>query len=157
MEETMSVAERQLPDKEAENLLAKRYDPPNVVFMNQLKPDSQIHIIQVGCKFAFDDNYNDNKVANVDIAPGGQYTLNSTYGDCCRGYLILIKVRHPDGKMQQMAGSATVPDDYCGGTLKYHLVPKRMVRKGSNREEEPPFELVGGFNDVMGGAWVGGV
>jgi hypothetical protein len=114
----------------------------SATFINDLPPYWQVSIVQIGCKFMDDDGNNDNKAANVNIPGGGaSQTLTSTYNGCCRAYWVVMKARAADGKEWNLFNSTTVEAGYCGGNLKWHLVPETKFSKGA-AEETPPLKLV---------------
>jgi hypothetical protein len=114
----------------------------SATFFNDLPPYWQVNIVQIGCKFIDDDGHNDDKARNVNIPGGGaSATLNSTYNGCCRAYIVVMKARAADGQEWNFANSATVEDGYCGGNLKWHLIPEKNFAKGS-AVETPRFKLI---------------
>ena len=112
--------------------LAQAYPPASCTFINDLPPDWKINIVQIGCKFVYDDGANDNKGANVNIPGGGaQGTLTATYTGCCRAYFVVMKAKASDtGQEWNLANSKTVDPGYCGGNLRWHLVPQTQIQKG---------------------------
>jgi hypothetical protein len=119
-------------EKELSKLLAAAYPPASATFINDLPPDWQMNIDQIGCKFVYDDGHNDNKSASVNIPGGGQQaTLVATYSGCCRAYFVVMRVRDSSGGVQSLANSTTVGAGYCGGNLRWHLVPKSQITKGA--------------------------
>lgn len=120
------------------------YPPPSLLAKNELNPKTGIKIIELGCKFIFDDGTNDDKVKSTNIAAGGQDELFSTHTDCCRAYFpVLIKAQYPDGSTETIIDNATVEPDYCGGQLIFHLVPAARISK-TWQGKNPPLEIVRG-------------
>lgn len=109
----------------------------SATYYNDVPADWGVTIIEVACKFIDDDGNNDNKSASVNIKGGGNsYTLNSTYQGCCRQYVVLMKVRDR-GNEETYANAATVESGYCGGNLKWHLVPQTKIISGSAIGDRP--------------------
>lgn len=112
----------------------------STTFFNDIPADWGVTIIEVACKFIDDDGNNDNKTANVNLGGNGaNYTLNSTYKGCCRGYFGAVKVKDR-GKVDVYPYAKSVEDGYCGGNLKWHLVPETQLKKGSFSER--PLKLI---------------
>lgn len=94
---------------------------PSVVVKNETSPRGAVHIIQIACKFIYDDGFNDNQSKNTDVAPGGQDALYAVHDECCRSYIGFLQVRYPDGTTETLAGSKNVEAGYCGGELIWHI------------------------------------
>lgn len=93
----------------------------------------------------YDDNTNDNKGIKCDIASGQSATVIASHTGCCRSYFCLMNVRVPGGKIQTVANSKTVDDNYCGGQLKWRLGIENQTLKGSaTSSDEFRLELIAG-------------
>src|SRR5438046_3200749 len=96
----------------------------SATFINDCPANWGVTITQVGCKFMDDDGNNDDKSKNTNIpGGGGSDTLNSSYQGCCRSYFVVMQVLN-QGQTSTYANATTVEPGYCGGNLKWHLVPK---------------------------------
>lgn len=133
--------------RELEKMLANRYPPASVTFFNDLPPRWQVDIIEIACKFMYDDGRNDDKgKKQLRIkGGGGQETLTATHDGCCRAYIALTKAKAFDGTNEEwvIPNTATVEDNYCGGNLKIHLVAETNFSKGAPAGSHMPrFKLV---------------
>jgi len=119
---------------ELDKMLSSGYPPASCTFINDLPPRWQVDIIEIACKFIYDDGYNDNKGRRVRIGGGGQSsTLTASYDGCCRSYITLMKAKAFDGTNEEwvLPNSGTVKQGYCGGNMKVHLVPETKYVKGT--------------------------
>lgn len=131
MAEIGASERKALAEKELHHLFSSSYPPASATFINDLPPDWGANIVQIGCKFVYDDGTNDNKGANVNIpGGGGQATLVATASGCCRAYFVVMKVRFSDGSEQNLFNNATVPSGECGQNLRWHVTPKTTVEQG---------------------------
>src|SRR5882757_9306444 len=111
--------------------LADAYPAATCTFTNDLPASYGVDIVQVACKFIYDDGTNDDKSASVDISAGGQVTLTADNTGCCRQYVALSTARRRvDGKEWSFVNPATVDDGYCGGQLIVHLGTKSDAEVG---------------------------
>jgi hypothetical protein len=124
-----------------EEIFARPASLASATFFNDLPGYFNVFIVQVGCKFIYDDGHNDNKGANVNIKPeGGTHTLVASHNGCCRSYIIVAKAKHKtNGQEWNLADTATVEQGFCGGNFKWHLIADSKVAKGSG---SLPFRLV---------------
>ncbi|MYE02727.1 MAG: hypothetical protein F4Y03_15915 [Alphaproteobacteria bacterium] len=68
-----------------------------VTFHNKLPARWQVDIVEVACKFIYDDEHNDDMGRMVRVKAGETYTLESSYSGCCRSYIVAVKGRAFDG------------------------------------------------------------
>jgi hypothetical protein len=130
--------QKAIDEKELSKLFSAAYPPASATFINDLPADWRANIVQIGCKFVYDDGTNDNKGANVSIpGGGGQATLVATYAGCCRAYFVVMKVRFSDGSEQNLANSTTVPAGECGQNLRWHVVPAATMEQGISVAARP--------------------
>ena len=131
-----------IDEKELTKLLARTYPPASATFINDLPPDWKANIVQIGCKFVYDDGSNDNKGASVNIPGGGNSAmLVATNTGCCRAYFVVMKVRFSDGSEQNLFNNATVPAGQCGQNLRWHVVPQATVKQDMAAGVAYPIEL----------------
>jgi len=126
-------------EAEFEELLTGYY--ASCTYFNDVPSDWGVTIIEVACKFIDDNGNNDNKGSATNLpGNGASFTLNSSYNGCCRSYIGLVKVRDR-GQIDIYPFSKTVDAGYCGGNLRWHLVPSRA--RPTEPEGKPRrFELV---------------
>lgn len=125
--------------------LSNEYPKASCTFRNQLPPRWQVDIVQIGCKFIYDDGHNDNKGRVVRISGGEEDTLVASYSGCCRSYVVIVQARAFDGTDEKFhfLDTATVEPDYCGGNLTWNLVPEEKLPKSAAiSPPTAPFRLV---------------
>ncbi len=125
------MPDQKLSEKEISKLYSDAYPPASATISNETPSADNIHIIQFACKFIYDDGTNDNEGGNVDVPPGGQYTLTAHYSGCCRGYVVVAQVRFNDGSTQTVGNTATTPAGYCGGNVLWHIRLQTMRKQGT--------------------------
>jgi hypothetical protein len=120
-----------MDERAAQEFLRAGYIP-SAIFQNDLPANWNIHIVQIGCKFIYDDGHNDNKAATVDIPGGGaQGVLTATHSGCCRAYFVVMQAREmTTGEVWNFVNNATVEQGYCGTTFTWRLVAERQVKLG---------------------------
>lgn len=126
----MSAPKTALNANELAKLLELAYPPASTTILNELPADWRMNITQAACKFVYDDGANDNEGGNVNVPSGGSVTLTATNTGCCRAYFVLCKVTDSSGQSQTVSNQATVPGGYCGGNLRWHIVPQTQVAQG---------------------------
>ena len=104
-----------------------------VTFHDKLPPRWQVDIVEVSCKFIFDDGYNDDMGQKVRIRAGESYTLKSSYSGCCRSYITVVKAKAFDGTDEDFVSfdTATVEDGKCGTLLSWYLVREQDKPQGA--------------------------
>lgn len=120
-------------EKSELTVLEERYPPASVLAMNEIPLEyGNYRIVQVAVKFMYDDNTNDNKGVHCDVPYGQSTTLVASHTGCCRSYFCLMQVRVPGGQVQTVSNSVTTESGYCGGQVKWHLIPARNFKKGTS-------------------------
>ena len=104
-----------------------------VTFHNKLPARWEVDIVEVACKFVYDDGHNDDMAQKVRIRAGETHTLRSSYSGCCRAYFTIVKSKAFDGTDEDFLspGTATVEQGKCGTLLNWYLVRKQDKPQGA--------------------------
>ena len=119
------------------------YPVASCTFTNELPARWEVDIVEIACKFIYDDGHNDDKGKVVTIKSGQQDTVIASYTGCCRSYVTLTKAKATDGTGETwvIPNAGSVDAEYCGGELTVRLVPKKKTAKHGSGPQLP-FEIV---------------
>ena len=131
----------------------KKFPEALVTFHNKLPARWQVDIVQVACKFIYDDGHNDDMGQTVRIRAGETHTLKSTYSGCCRSYIVVVKGKVFDGTDEDFNwfDSPSINPEECGTLLNWYLVREQDKPQGAaTSSTEQPVEL---SVQTIQGAW----